>query len=52
MVCVLGGGGGGVTVAEQSPLNWGHPDEISCNMEAGAVYGSLDGNGNRYNTAV
>lgn len=26
-------GEGGVTVAEPSPLNWGHPDEISGNVE-------------------
>lgn len=53
MVCVLGGAGGGVTIAEQSPLNWGHPDEISGNMAAMAIHGSLDcNNGNIYNTAV
>lgn len=33
---------GVVTVAEQSPLNWGHPDEISGNMEAMAIHGSPD----------
>lgn len=32
MVCAWAGGGG-LTVAQPSPLNWGHPDEISGNIE-------------------